>query len=238
MKVLSKKGVEKKAKWFFFFFKCVFSQKIRVKNTFLFKRRRELSEVRLKKAMKKHVEVKLAVFVLPSTCSSLCIQFWTLRWSFITVPHASRTAPRECMRGIAGKGWWTVGKEEEETHTYTNTHEMNDQCKKRKRKKKRTNKAEDPTSSQGKQMDHTSDLHTNTVSSHTIKSRSRRLVFVVSLLYQGCDSEESKTNQQLKVYAALSQQLLSFMTTLQPKTPKLYPVLHVLFWFFWLRCHV
>lgn len=63
----------------FFFFKCVFSQKIRVKNTFLFKRRRELSEVRLKKAMKKHVEVKLAVFVLPSTCSSLCIQFWTLR---------------------------------------------------------------------------------------------------------------------------------------------------------------
>lgn len=103
-----------------------------------------------------------------------------------------------------------------DTHTYTNIHEMNDQCK----KKKRTNKAEDPTSSQGKQMDHTSDLHTNTVSSHTIKSRSRRLVFVVSLLYQGCDSEESKTNQQLKVYAALSQQLLSFMTTLQPKTPK------------------
>lgn len=100
---------------------------------------------------------------------------------------------------------------------------------KKERKKKRTNKAEDPTSSQGKQMDHTSDLHTNTVSSHTIKSRSRRLVFVVSLLYQGCDSEESKTNQQLKVYAALSQQLLSFMTTLQPKTPKLYPVLHVLF---------
>lgn len=135
-KSCQRRGLRKRPNDFFFFFKCVFSQKIRVKNTFLFKRRRELSEVRFKKAMKKHVEVKLAVFVLPSTCSSLCIQFWTLRWSFITVPHASRTAPRECMRGIAGKGWWTVGKEEEETHTYTNTHEMNDQCKKRKRKKK------------------------------------------------------------------------------------------------------
>lgn len=75
--------------------------------------------------MKKHVEGKLAVFVLPLTRSSLCIQFWTLRWSFITnipVPHASRTAPRECMCGIAGKGWWTVGKQEEETHTHTQTH--------------------------------------------------------------------------------------------------------------------
>lgn len=136
-KSCQRRGLRTRPNDFFFFFKCVFSQKIRVKNTFLFKRRRELSEVRFKKAMKKHVEVKLAVFVLPSTCSSLCIQFWTLRWSFITVPHASRTAPRECMRGIAGKGWWTVGKEEEETHTYTNTHEMNDQCKKRKRKKKK-----------------------------------------------------------------------------------------------------
>lgn len=35
--------------------------------------------------------------------------------------------------------------------------------------------------------------------------------FIVSLRYQGCDSEESK-NQQLKLYAALSQQLLSFIT--------------------------
>lgn len=189
--------------------------------------------------MKKHVEGKLAVFVLPLTRSSLCIQFWTLRWSFITnipVPHASRTAPRECMCGIAGKGWWTVGKQEEETHTHTQTHTR---WMTNAKKKKRTNKAEDPTSSQGKQMDHTSDLHTNTVSSHTIKSRSRRLLSVVSLLYQGCDSEESKKNQQLKLYAALSQQLLSFMTTLQPKTPKTLscPSRFVL-GFFWLRCHV
>lgn len=217
----------------FFFPKCVFSQKIRVKNTFLSKRRRELSEVRLKKAMKKHVEVKLAVFVLPSTCLSLCIQFWTLRWSFIPVPHASRTAPRECMRGIAGKGWWMVGKEEEETHTRTqNTHKMNDQCKKRKEKKKEQIKQKIQLPVRESRWTirviytQTRFLLTQSKADH---------VDLYSLFLCFTRDVSLKRAKQTSSLKCMQHYLNSFYLSWQlcnQKLQKLYPVLHVLFWVF------
>lgn len=162
------------------------------------------------------MEVKFAVFVLPSTCSSLILFLDFFEMMFYHQHHSLPrnlncfslpAAPRECTAEL-GRAGWHVEKKGRNRDTQG---EWSMQKKKNVFKK-------DTIYSQGKQMDHASDLPQKKRNSIYIHNQSRRqelfsmsLFYPVgsfSLFYQGCDSKESK-NQQLKLgvilYTALSQ---------------------------------